>query len=109
MHEMLKWTGAHSKPGVVGEIQQPTRPFAGRHCFARKNSFVANERQHVGRAKTPDRSPGSARHAAAHLLRSYFSGRSSAGRRTAELAVESHRSEERRVGKECRSRWSPYH
>src|SRR2546425_9375253 len=25
------------------------------------------------------------------------------------LLVESHRSEERRVGKECRSRWSPYH
>src|ERR1041385_3781045 len=24
-------------------------------------------------------------------------------------AVEKHRSEERRVGKECRSRWSPYH
>ena len=23
--------------------------------------------------------------------------------------VESERSEERRVGKECRSRWSPYH
>ena len=22
---------------------------------------------------------------------------------------EEHRSEERRVGKECRSRWSPYH
>ena len=22
---------------------------------------------------------------------------------------ETHRSEERRVGKECRSRWSPYH
>ena len=22
---------------------------------------------------------------------------------------QSHRSEERRVGKECRSRWSPYH
>ena len=22
---------------------------------------------------------------------------------------EKHRSEERRVGKECRSRWSPYH
>src|SRR5258706_3220197 len=26
-----------------------------------------------------------------------------------ELSVESARSEERRVGKECRSRWSPYH
>ena len=26
------------------------------------------------------------------------------------IALESHnRSEERRVGKECRSRWSPYH
>ena len=23
--------------------------------------------------------------------------------------VRNHRSEERRVGKECRSRWSPYH
>ena len=26
-----------------------------------------------------------------------------------EAVVESSRSEERRVGKECRSRWSPYH
>jgi len=26
-----------------------------------------------------------------------------------ELAVSATRSEERRVGKECRSRWSPYH
>src|SRR5260370_41334149 len=25
------------------------------------------------------------------------------------LGLEEHRSEERRVGKECRSRWSPYH
>src|SRR2546427_13102219 len=25
------------------------------------------------------------------------------------LVEEQHRSEERRVGKECRSRWSPYH
>src|SRR3989442_9548901 len=27
----------------------------------------------------------------------------------AHLACDDHRSEERRVGKECRSRWSPYH
>ena len=26
-----------------------------------------------------------------------------------ELPLEGNRSEERRVGKECRSRWSPYH
>src|SRR2546426_5583487 len=32
------------------------------------------------------------------------------GRATAELEREpEYRSEERRVGKECRSRWSPYH
>ena len=29
--------------------------------------------------------------------------------RHTEIAVEAGRSEERRVGKECRSRWSPYH
>src|SRR2546422_4826425 len=29
--------------------------------------------------------------------------------RTFARLVEEHRSEERRVGKECRSRWSPYH
>ena len=30
-------------------------------------------------------------------------------REVAEALAEAHRSEERRVGKECRSRWSPYH
>ena len=30
------------------------------------------------------------------------------GKRTVTREIE-HRSEERRVGKECRSRWSPYH
>ena len=29
--------------------------------------------------------------------------------RACELGFENTRSEERRVGKECRSRWSPYH
>ena len=28
---------------------------------------------------------------------------------SAGLTEQIHRSEERRVGKECRSRWSPYH
>src|SRR5258707_4001105 len=28
---------------------------------------------------------------------------------TGQIAVQTDRSEERRVGKECRSRWSPYH
>ena len=29
--------------------------------------------------------------------------------RSFQIPVHWHRSEERRVGKECRSRWSPYH
>src|SRR5256885_12308319 len=36
-------------------------------------------------------------------------GRGAAGRGRAGLAGGKARSEERRVGKECRSRWSPYH
>src|SRR2546428_5102049 len=32
-----------------------------------------------------------------------------ASRRAKEVCDEGRRSEERRVGKECRSRWSPYH
>src|SRR5256885_7370232 len=32
-----------------------------------------------------------------------------AGARVATIASATDRSEERRVGKECRSRWSPYH
>ena len=31
------------------------------------------------------------------------------GPRNLAIAAEKYRSEERRVGKECRSRWSPYH
>src|SRR5258707_12683914 len=30
-------------------------------------------------------------------------------RRSEDFVAQHHRSEERRVGKECRSRWSPYH
>ena len=34
---------------------------------------------------------------------------STINRKSGELHLYFHRSEERRVGKECRSRWSPYH
>ena len=37
------------------------------------------------------------------------SGAVAAGRELLEYPVLRSRSEERRVGKECRSRWSPYH
>src|SRR2546426_10349327 len=38
-----------------------------------------------------------------------FATRAEEKRVEAEAAAEGIRSEERRVGKECRSRWSPYH
>ena len=40
------------------------------------------------------------------LCRSYLCAR---GEKTVERLHHDTRSEERRVGKECRSRWSPYH
>ena len=36
-------------------------------------------------------------------------GKISGGTITQNKATQNARSEERRVGKECRSRWSPYH
>src|SRR3712207_9152482 len=42
------------------------------------------------------------------LLRRRLAG-ADAGPADAAVAVDEPRSEERRVGKECRSRWSPYH
>ena len=42
------------------------------------------------------------------VLTFMYLGERSAGN-TAEMLFRADRSEERRVGKECRSRWSPYH
>ena len=45
------------------------------------------------------------------MVREALAGNTSAGRLVLEHSGKLHknRSEERRVGKECRSRWSPYH
>ena len=39
----------------------------------------------------------------------YMDDASTFERSLLQKARQKHRSEERRVGKECRSRWSPYH
>src|ERR1017187_4810006 len=47
---------------------------------------------------------------ASHLRKSFTcANTTAAGAATVPLRVIRNRSEERRVGKECRSRWSPYH
>ena len=45
----------------------------------------------------------------ADYMLAYFYANGHGGSRRLEDALAAERSEERRVGKECRSRWSPYH
>src|SRR2546425_6856743 len=70
-----------------------------------RETGVAGQRQHLGRAKeTEEGCPGCSRGFLDRLiLRALveFDER--------QRQHERRRSEERRVGKECRSRWSPYH
>ena len=47
---MLIGTTADAEPAVVGEIEQPARPFVVRYGFAGKDDLVAEERQHPRRA-----------------------------------------------------------
>src|SRR5256885_2881127 len=44
-----------------------------------------------------------------HVLLAITDDKGPAGRLFAQMGVTRDKSEERRVGKECRSRWSPYH
>src|SRR5258706_10285361 len=64
--------------------------------------------KYVGEGFTPSLLHSPSTGAIARLRRARTSRRS-AGRTCAPTARPRPRSEERRVGKECRSRWSPYH
>src|SRR6266446_1547475 len=57
----------------------------------------------------PARFPHSERNACSHPNRTDDHGRPAQVYPQCEADQKSERSEERRVGKECRSRWSPYH
>src|SRR2546421_1809932 len=78
---------------IVTGVQTCALPISGIFCFS------------LGSEKPPEQSP-------IRLIESELSarpdrsGRTSRGQRRFLKHV---RSEERRVGKECRSRWSPYH
>src|ERR1044071_8305961 len=57
-------------------------------------------------AKSLESLPGSA---LSHTVRGEIAKPALRDRRAEARRTEAYRSEERRVGKECRSRWSPYH
>ena len=49
--EMLVGPGADAEPAVIGQIDQPARPLAARHRCAGEDRFVADQRQHLRRAR----------------------------------------------------------
>src|SRR2546425_10714960 len=74
----------------------------------------AEEQQHEAREpfEVPDREPAlraAAREADEMLASDVRREQARAHPEPAHVAAREERSEERRVGKECRSRWSPYH
>src|SRR5262249_61862361 len=58
---MLVRPGADAEPSVIGEIDQPARSFARWYRAAWEDRFVADERQHLRRARDVHRAPAVAR------------------------------------------------
>src|SRR5712671_289943 len=81
--------GSQQRPCPRQSIRRLTGPALSRPSAEADQPEAADNQRSQGE-DAEDRDPGSARHP----------------REACELVV---RSEERRVGKECRSRWSPYH
>src|SRR2546425_13006507 len=89
--------GLHSQ-GIVGE-QGSCPTTAGVSADCEKADGVCLKRPPPARAPCPQANPG------LHLAILQACGRVALAPRRCAVT----RSEERRVGKECRSRWSPYH
>src|SRR5574340_992848 len=84
---------SNGRPGAAGPVRSVLLSQVALHPIVVR---LAPERPAPG-------SVGHEHHSRAHLLVVVAAHRLAIGARRA------HRSEERRVGKECRSRWSPYH
>src|SRR3712207_3871390 len=84
--------------GLRRSVYRPDRNFAEFETGTVTLSVVDPERMGIGSFKA------NANHLALHV-----DDVASARSTLEERGVAFHRSEERRVGKECRSRWSPYH
>ena len=65
------------------------------------NEYISNSKKINQKVKLHESSLSEREHQILELICSQFT--------SAEIAEKLNRSEERRVGKECRSRWSPYH
>src|SRR6266496_3231272 len=97
-----KWTAG-------GKRENSTYPCAAREALTLRPFFFSSRRRHTRSLRD-----WSSDVCSSDLRRSGWPGRCSTGSSTRRTTARSRRadgrrSEERRVGKECRSRWSPYH
>src|SRR5260221_4794604 len=73
-------------------------------------SGIVDSQTFLKKNSTPGGPPASASAAAVEKLLGQMTLKEKIGQMTQlEIGMVTDRSEERRVGKECRSRWSPYH
>ena len=118
------------KSGTLPEEELPV--YADPNMMQRAlHNLLGNAMHHIGadgvfvlraekcaegvRVEVEDHGPGIAADDLPYIFDRYYRSRSDAGRQGTGLglsitkAIFQQRSEERRVGKQCRSRWSPYH
>jgi len=80
------------------------------HDLSAQEVAEAVSRRAIDLTKVPTRRDAQARELAEHLAPDrLIAGAEQQQRQEANTEAKTQRSEERRVGKECRSRWSPYH
>src|ERR1022692_3791277 len=103
-------TGCPTPPGLYGREERRTLAGGGARGFPAEEAFAAVNRTPLRRFKG-NRGLAAALRAFGHGFGfgETRSGRSLALGLACLAALGFIRSEERRVGKECRSRWSPYH
>src|SRR5574340_190683 len=80
-----------SHVNVSGRIDEPVSELLGCHLLEPLPHFLRE------------------RHVHSRMIESNIGRNVKSGHFISNLLFAMHRSEERRVGKECRSRWSPYH
>src|SRR6266487_1353269 len=103
-HGLLRRGGGRSQGGPFGLARRPARAPEALGCRAGSSTRACLSTPTSAQGGHSSRTKGQSR-----VTRGRSSLGSSTRKRWPSRPCTSARSEERRVGKECRSRWSPYH